>query len=572
MNTQLTLSQVKDIPAVRQAGLLLALAAAIALGIAGFFWSLSPTYVTLYSGLPDRDAAEVVNSLRSAQIPNEIDAVTGAIKVPEARIREARMHLATQGLPQTTRPGIESINQSPGFGTSQFVEGARYQHALEMEIARTIGELRPVREARVHLALPKPSAFTRSRQPASASVMLQLYPGRQLERDQVAAIVHLVASSIPDLAIERVTVIDQAGRLLTHNDPNDPNVLAALQFEQRRRLEETLVSRIQQLLEPFAGPGRVSAQVSVDMDFSVIEEARERFEPDPAKLRSEQVAESTSRAPLNEGVPGATSNTPPGADATAAAEGPQSASRSATRNFEMDRTVSHSRNNTGRVQRITAAVLIDHVLSVPDTAATTAAADPAADPTADPAANPVAAPAALALPALQPLSPEQLAQVEQLVKQAIGFSDARGDAVSVMNAPFLREAPAPADLSVPLTEQPWFWPLLQYGGGLLLVILLILFVVRPVIRTLLGPPPRRAGEIAAAEGELPLLSGETEGHADEGAMPMLPGHVNNTREQREAMVAAAKTLDEKLQLARSTVAQDPKIVAQVVKNWVAADA
>lgn len=281
MDTQITLSQVKDIPAVRQAGLLLALAGAIALGIAGFFWSLSPTYVNLFTGLPDRDAAEVVTALRAAQIPHEVDAVTGAIRVPEARAREARMQLATQGLPQTTRPGIESINENPGFGTSQFVEGARYQHALEMEIARTISELRPVREARVHLALPKPSAFTRARQPASASVMLQLYPGRQIERDQVAAIVHLVASSIPDLATERVTVIDQAGRLLTNNDPNDPNVLAALQFEQRRRLEETLVARIQQLLEPFAGPGRVSAQVSVDMDFSVSRKRASASSPTP---------------------------------------------------------------------------------------------------------------------------------------------------------------------------------------------------------------------------------------------------------------------------------------------------
>lgn len=573
MDTQLTLSQVKDIPAVRQAGLLLALAAAVALGIAGFFWSLSPNYVTLYSGLPDRDAAEVVSALRGAQIPNEIDAVTGAIRVPEARVREARMHLATQGLPQTTRPGIESINQNPGFGTSQFVEGARYQHALEMEIARTVSELRPVREARVHLALPKPSAFTRARQPASASVMLQLYPGRQLERDQVAAIVHLVASSIPDLATERVTVIDQAGRLLTNNDPNDPNVLAALQFEQRRRLEDTLVARIQQLLEPFAGPGRVSAQVSVDMDFSVIEEARESFVPDPAKLRSEQVAESTTSAPPNEGVPGATANTPPGADVAATGDGPQSASRSATRNFELDRTVSHSRNSSGRVQRITAAVLIDHVLSVPAATAAPVAADPAVDPAADPATDPATAPAAVALPALQPLSAEQLAQVEQLVKQAIGFSDARGDAVSVMNAPFLREAPVPMDTSIPLTEQPWFWPLLKYGGGLLLVMMLILFVVRPVIRTLLGPVPRRRDKIAADQGDLPLLSGETEGgEEEEGSVRMLSGQINNISEQREAMLASAKTLDEKLQLARSTVAQDPKIVAQVVKNWVAADA
>lgn len=555
MDTSLTLSQVKDIPAVRQAGLLLALAAAVAVGIAAFFWSMQPSFAPLFSGLPDRDAAEVVDALRAANIPHEVDALSGAIRVPEARMREARMSLASQGLPQTLRPGIESINLNPGFGTSQFVEGARYQHALEMEIARTISELRPVREARVHLALPRPSAFTRSRQPASASVMVQLFPGRQLERDQVAAIVHLVASSIPDLAPDSVAVVDQTGRLLTHTDPNDPNVLAAMQFEQRRRLEDSLVQRIQQLLEPLAGPGRVSAQVSVEMDFSVIEEARESFVPDPTKLRSEQVAESTNQAPAAEGIPGAFANTPPGA-AGEEAGGSQRATRSATRNFELDRTLVHSRNSTGRVQRITAAVLIDHVLSVADAAPAAADGEPAP---------------ATPIPAVQPLTAETLAQVEQLVRQAIGFNDARGDAVSVMNAPFLREAVEAVDLSVPLWEQPLLREGLRYLLGALVVLALIFGVVRPVLRGLFGPPARGARG-AVDEGELPLLTGETEGEGDNARMPMLPGEVNNTREQREAMLASAKTLDEKLQLARSTVAQDPKIVAQVVKNWVAADA
>jgi flagellar M-ring protein FliF len=560
MNTSLTLSQVKDIPAVRQAGLLLALAIAVAVGIGLFFWSLSPNFVTLFNNLPDRDAAEVVEALRAAQVPYQVDAVSGAILVPEARLREARMKLASQGLPQSARPGIESINQNPGFGTSQFVEGARYQHALEMEIARTISELRPVREARVHLAMPKPSAFSRARQPASASVMLQLYPGRNMERDQVAAIVHLVASSIPDLAPERVTVIDQAGRLLTHNDPSDPNVVAALQFEQRRRFEENLVARIQQLLEPLAGPGRVSAQVSVDMDFSVIEEARESYQPDPAKLRSEQVAETSTSAPAqDEGIPGATANTPPGAAANAqAATGAQTASRSATRNFELDRTLTHTRNDTGRVQRITAAVLIDHVLSVQT------AVDPAADPDAAPDI------AAATLPAVQPLSAEQLAQVEALVKQAIGFSEARGDAVSVMNAPFLRETPEPVDMTVPLWEQPIVRDIARLVLGAGLVLLLIFAVLQPALRSLVNASGASASGTRrhARDEDLPLLTGETE---DGHAMPILPAASTNTREQREAMVASARTLDEKLDLARSTVAQDPKIVAQVVKNWVAAD-
>ncbi|HRF55052.1 MAG TPA: flagellar basal-body MS-ring/collar protein FliF [Aquimonas sp.] len=568
MATDLRLANLKDIPAIRQTGALLTLAATIAAGIALFFWSLSPGKVALFSGLGDRDAAEVVEALRAAQIDYEVDLVTGEIRVPEAKVREARMKLATLGLPQGTRAGVESMSENPGFGTSQFVESARYQHALETEIARTIRELRPVREARVHLALPKPSAFTRQRQPASASVMLQLYAGRAMERAQVDAIVHLVASSIPDLAPERVTVIDQAGRLLSQNDPDDPNVLSAMQFEQRRRIEQSLIERIQSLLEPMAGPGRVSAQVSVDMDFSVIEEARESFVPDPEKLRSEQVAESTTSTPQAEGVPGAVANTPPGA-AEAAATGPQTASRSSTRNFELDRTLSHSRNNTGRVTRVTAAVLIDHILSA--TASTAVAAtDPAADPAADPAsatdADPATTPAATTAAAAQPLTPEQLAQVEELVKQAIGFSAERGDAVTVMNSPFVREVDDFVAEEIPLWQQPWVLDIGRMVLGAGIVLLLIFAVLRPALRSITQPAPRA------------LAADEQEGEDQDHERPLLPGRRSQALLADESEDDAnahgmpdPNSLDEKLKVARAAVSQDPKVVAQVIKNWVATD-
>ncbi|MEZ5454662.1 MAG: flagellar basal-body MS-ring/collar protein FliF [Lysobacteraceae bacterium] len=567
MASELRLANLTEIPAVRQAGALLALAAAIAAGIALFFWSLSPGKVPLFSGLADRDAAEVVEALRAAQIDYEVDPASGEIRVPEARVREARMKLATLGLPQGSRAGVESMSENPGFGTSQFVETARYQHALETEIARTIGELRPVREARVHLALPKPSAFTRQRQPASASVMLQLYAGRAMERAQVDAIVHLVASSIPDLAPERVTVIDQTGRLLSQNDPDDPNVLSAMQFEQRRRIERSLIERIQSLLEPMAGAGRVSAQVSVDMDFSVIEEARESFVPDPEKLRSEQVAESTTSTPQAEGVPGAVANTPPGA-AEAAATGPQTASRSSTRNFELDRTLSHSRNNTGRVTRVTAAVLIDHILSATAstaTAVTDPAADPAADPDADPAAD--AAPATTAsAPAAQPLTPEQLAQVEELVKQAIGFNAERGDAVTVMNSPFVREVDDFVAEEIPLWQQPWVLDIGRMVLGAGIVLLLIFAVVRPALRSITQPAPRA---IAADDDEHEAQAHDPRLLAGGRSPALLPD------ESDGAAMADGRpdpnSLDEKLKVARAAVSQDPKVVAQVIKNWVATD-
>lgn len=528
----------KSLPHVRQLALFIAFAIALAAAFWLFRLATTPGYAPLFAGLADRDAVEVADALRGSNIPYRLDPATGAITVPESQLHEARMRLAAQGLPQGGgRVGIEMIQGDQGFGVSQFVEGARYQHALETELARSIATLRPVRDARVHLAMPKPSAFARSREPAGASVVLDMFPGRTLEHNQVQAIVHMVSSSISELSPERVTVVDQTGRLLTLQDQDSEAALSARQFEQVRRLESAYIERVRQLLEPFVGPGRVSAQVTVDMDFSVSEEARELFNNDPAKLRSEQVAEQVNQRTQPTGVPGATANTPPGPEMEAEM-GTASSSRSATRNFELDRTLTHTRQPPGRVRRVTAAILVDHIPG--------------------PAVVAEGEPARIELRALDEA---ELARIEALVREAVGFDANRGDSVSVMNAPFARAEPLEEIPGPPIYEQPWFWTALRWAGGLVGLALLVMLVLRPMLQAIARParPGRDEEDEDEDEAELRQLAspdGATMGQGEQ--VRSLPSPPADPHEERIAR-------------ARAAVAADPKQVAQVVKSWVGSD-
>ncbi|AKC87984.1 flagellar basal-body MS-ring/collar protein FliF [Pseudoxanthomonas suwonensis] len=533
----------------RKAGTMLMIALAVAAGLYVFFWSQKPDYSPLYTGLDPKATAEAVDLLRAAKIPFKLDQASGAIAVPEAHLHDARLKLAGSGLADSGRLGFELMERDPGFGVSQFVENARYQHALETELVRTIGTLRPVRDARVHLAIPKPSAFTRQREAASASVVLELRSGALLERNQVDAIVHLVASSIPDLAPERVTVVDQNGRLLSRNGSDSASEMSAVQFEQVRRQETSYNQRIRELLEPLTGPGRVNAEVTVDMDFSVTEEARELFNAEPPKLRSEQVSEnnsSTGDGP--QGIPGATSNTPPGATAaqqadgtplpgaaTAAAATPTESSRSATRNFELDRTLQHTRQPAGRIRRVTAAVLVDHVPR------------PGKDGKA----------------AMQAMGEDEIKRVEDLVRQAVGFDAARGDVVSVVNAPFVRE-------TGDTVEPPQWWedPRLRDVARLVLgalVVLALLFgVLRPALRQIAGPAPRKARQAADETAEVSLVQDDMPVLADDTAQ------IGGARQQPIALPSNA--YEDRLRNAREAVKSDSKRVAQVVREWVGNEA
>ncbi|MDR0182939.1 flagellar basal-body MS-ring/collar protein FliF [Lysobacter arvi] len=546
----------QDIPVVRQLGLFALVAAVIALGLWMFFWTQKPDYVPVFAGLDPKSTSEASELLSTAQIPFRIDPGSGALAVPQDQLGNAKLALAAAGLPAKTDAGFDAIKGDQGFGTSQFIENARYQHALESELARTIANLRPVREARVHLAMPKPSAFTRQKEPASASVVLQLHSGAALEQGQVDAIVHLVASSIPGLPPERVTVVDQYGRMLSNVDPDSDAAISAKQFDQQHRLEATYVQRIHELLEPMTGNGRVSAQVSVDMDFAQTEEAREVYGPQQPMIRSEQLSESSAgggNAP--QGVPGSVSNTPAAAppanaanapNATAAAQPaaqPQAestgpSSRSSVRNYEIDRTLTHTRQGPGRVRRVTAAVLVDNVPA-------SAGKD--------------------GKPVLRALNDAELKRIESLVQQAIGFDQQRGDAVSVVNAPFARDVASQGeDENAPLWEHPRAMEFLRIVVGGLAVIALILFVLRPMFRQLMGhkPEPKKnrkqlaeATVVPVEDEEIPVALSAPAQDAPPPALP--PGTMS---------------FDDKLEVARAAVSNDSKRVAQVVREWVESDA
>ena len=281
-------------PAFRPLLLLIGVAAAVAAGVSVVLWSKEPTYGLLYGNLGEQDSAQIAQALDANAIPYKLDSVSGAIMVPSDRVHDARLKLAGQGLPEGDG-GFAVMSKDPGFGVSQFMEGARYQHALETELARTISNLQQVEAARVHLALPRQSAFVRDRRPPSASVFLQLKPGRRLESEQTTAIINLVASSIPELEANQVTLIDQQGRLLSSPDSNDEFSMRGKQMEIARNMEERYTHRIEELLAPLVGPGRVRAQVVADVEMSTTEEAREQYKPESQVVRSEQTAEEASR-------------------------------------------------------------------------------------------------------------------------------------------------------------------------------------------------------------------------------------------------------------------------------------
>lgn len=543
------LGRLQDIPAVRQLGLFAMVAATIALGLWLFFWTQRADYVPVFAGMDAKATSEASELLRSNNIAFRIDPTNGALAVPTDQIGAAKMALAVAGLPAGGAAGFESMQGDQGFGTSQFIESARYQHALEIELARTIANLRPVREARVHLALPRPSAFTRQDSPASASVVLQLQSGGGLEQGQVNAIVHLVASSIPGLPPSGVTVVDQTGRMLSNADPDSEEAVGTKQFEQQRRQEAAYVQRIQQLLEPMTGRGRISTQVSVDMDFAQTEEARESYGPQAPLVRSEQISESGSLSGATagqaqgmtaQGVPGAASNTPAAAGSGAAAPAPPAAAqqtseinnRTAVRNFEIDRTLTHTRQAPGRIRRVTAAVLVDNV--------SVAATKPGQKPT------------------LRALSPAELARIQTLVQQAIGFDSQRGDVVSVVNAKFATGAEDNMDSGLPIWQDPKARELLRTVLGGLAVLLLIFTVLRPAFRQLLAPRP--GNNLTSVHNDI-----DVDMDVDVAMVPT-PRPPSPARAPNAVM-----NFDDKLEVARSAVSTDAKRVAQVVREMVDSD-
>ncbi|MDX1515705.1 MAG: flagellar basal-body MS-ring/collar protein FliF [Woeseiaceae bacterium] len=523
----LNLATVLRIPAVRQVMLLIGVAAAVAVGFAIALWSQSPGYTQLYAGMSAAEAADVSEALRAADIDFKLNAGTGDILVPQAALHEARMQLASQGLPQSAGVGMDMMNEQSGFGRSAFMETAQYQYALEAELARTIASLGAVREARVHLAIPKQTSFVRDRKATSASVLVHLYRGRTLEADQAAAVVNLVASSIPDLQPRDVTVVDQYGTLLSEGDDMSVGAQATSQLKYVRRLEESYKKNIEELLTPLVGPGRVRAKVVADVDFTFTEEARESFDPNTTAVRSEQISEDlrTGEGTAAGGVPGALSNQPPessGDDAPqiAGESEVRNSSRSSVRNYEVDRTISHTRPQAGTIRRLSVAVLIDQNGEGDDQAA--------------------------------PLTEEVLARYTTLVREAVGFSEARGDTVVVLGEAFLRVDDAVAAEPPAFWEKPLLRDILKQVLGAALVLAIAFGVVRPMLKSVVSTSAAApvSGEYLGQGGEYPV----TAMAAQFGGAP-----------------AQLPSFDEKVAAAKNITGHDPARVAQVVKKWVAAD-
>jgi flagellar M-ring protein FliF len=540
--------------------LLVGIAMAVAAGVTVVLWSRGPTYSMLYANLGTQDQAQITQALDAAQIPYRMAPGSSSIEVPAERLNDARLKLAGQGLPEGGG-GFALMDKDPGFGVSQFMENARYQHALEAELARTISALRPVEAARVHLAVPRQSAFVRDHKGASASVFLQLKQGRRLEQEQIQAIVNLVASSIPDLEANQVTVVDQQGRLLSSPEGHDQFAIREQQYDMIHRLEDDYAQRIEALLAPLVGPGRVRAQVVAQMDMAVTEEAHEQYKPDSQIVRSEQTSESVTKdSSGTQGVPGALTNQPPAAGvaqpppstappkpATGAAGAPgaaaaattaiggagagatESTAKQATKNYEIDRTVAYTKQPAGRLRRVTVAVLIDNLRSV--------AKDGKAKETA--------------------LSKEQMDHINQLVKDAVGYDESRGDSVNVVNASFTQDTtPAPAEgamESAKIWESPLFLDGAKILGGLVVLLVLVLSVLRPLVKNLIGP--------TAQQMQVQVLP--------RTATPEQP--LPNTPALPSAAQQAAVTHEQQVTQARTLVNQDPKRVAQVVRGWVAKD-
>ena len=532
------------LPFLRQIGLMVGLAASVAIGVWVVMWSQEPSYRVLYGSLSENDSAAVASELAKSNIPYQISDSNGAIMVPAPDLHNARLKLAAAGLPNSSHSGYEILDKDHGFGTSQFMENARYQRAIEGELARTIGAMNNVQTARVHLAVPKQSAFLRNRKKTSASVFVHLHPGQQIQEGQAGAIAHLVASSVPNLDIENVTVVDQRGRLLTSNNGEQDTQMSSTQFDYRRKVEGHYMRRIEDILTPILGRGAVKAQVIADLDFTFREETAETYNPEGAAIRSEVVSEDEVRDGSNEvgGVPGALSNQPPVAPIGAGQEGGRvNSSRRSTRNFELDHTISRTRQASGTLQKLSAAVVLND--------RQTTGADGELIST--------------------PLTDDEILHFTSLVKEAIGFDEERGDKVSIINASFFVPEAIGEIEAPPIWEQAWFASTLKQVAAGIGVLILIFGVLKPILKDLAN----KAGSttVALADQSGAALALDTNGvpiAADPAALA--PGAQMVTGSNGVPMLATGNAAyDTHLQQARMMVGEDPKVVAQVVRNWVA---
>ncbi|WP_298190700.1 flagellar basal-body MS-ring/collar protein FliF [uncultured Pseudomonas sp.] len=567
------LENLADMSMLRQIGLLVGLAASVAIGFAVVLWSQQPDYRPLYGSLDGMDASQVMETLSAADIKYTVEPSSGALLVKADDLARARMRLAAAGVsPKDNSVGFEILDQEQGLGTSQFMEATRYRRGLEGELARTVSSLNNVKAARVHLAIPKSSVFVRDERKPSASVLVELYSGRGLEPSQVMAIVNLVASSVPEMDKAQVTVVDQKGNLLSDIQEMSELTMAGKQFDYSRRMESLFTQRVHNILQPVLGSGRYKAEVSADVDFSAVESTSEMFNPDQPALRSEQqVNEQRTSSLPPQGVPGALSNQPPGAAAAPQQAGAGAAAAPAaiapgqplldangaqiidpatglamlapypadkreqsTRNFELDRSISYTKQQQGRLRRLSVAVVVDDQAKV------------------DAATGEVTR---------VPWSSDDLARFTRLVQDSVGFDASRGDSVSVINTPFSIEQ-GEEIIDIPFYTQPWFWDVVKQVLGVLFILVLVFGVLRPVLNNITGAG-RALGDGRGRDVELGEMGGLGGDLAED--------RVSLGGPQSILLPSPSEGYDAQLNAIKSLVAEDPGRVAQVVKEWINAD-
>ncbi|WP_442909257.1 flagellar basal-body MS-ring/collar protein FliF [Ideonella sp. BN130291] len=513
-------------------------AALVAVLVGITMWSSQGDYKVLYANLSDKDGGAILAQLSTMNVPYKSADGGNAILVPADKVFEVRLKLASAGLPKGSVVGYELMDNAR-FGQTQFQERLTFQRGLEGELTRSIGALAAVQAARVHLALPNQNGFFREQQKPSASVLLTLHPGRTLDRAQIAGIVHLVSSSVPELAPKAVSVLDQTGALLSDTDSNGGvQGLDANQLRYVAQIEGTLQKRIVDILEPVVGRDNLRATVAAEVDFSQTESTSEEFKPNQgeqaaAAVRSQQSTESTNGASATpSGVPGATSNQPPvpatapinGASAPLqAAQGGQAngnSRRDKVTNYEVDKTVRVTRNATGLVKHLNAAVVVNHRVTTDAKGKTT----------------------------VTPLTNDEVEKLTALVRESIGFNPQRGDSVKVINAPFKIDPSLKPD-DLPLLKQPWLLDLVRAGavpGALALVALAVVFgLIRPALRAAAPPPPPKGAQLDAVV-------------ADDEPLPALPA-------------LSAPKISSQLEGARNLAKENPAAVANIVRGWVSGE-
>lgn len=533
---------------LRQVGLMVGLAASVALGVAVVLWAQEPNYQPVVGDLSAYNPQDVTTILDSNGIDYKMDTRTGALLVPSDQVYNARLKLAAEGVTDQKTMGYELLDQDRGLGTSQFMETISYRRGLEGELARTISSMRGIRGSRVHLAIPERSVFVRDARDPTASVFLEVFAGRRPEQEQIAAIVNLVAGSIPMMNKDHVTVVDQNGNLLTGKESRGDGERMQDQYDYTSRVEEGLARRVSSLISPIVGDGRYRTEVSADLDFSSVEQAEELFNPDQQAVRSERDLTEQRTPGFNGGIPGALSNQPPAAatvpeqataktkagDAAVAAPAqPVNVRKESTRNYEMDRTVSYTRQELGRVRRVTVALAVDDMKVVnPDTGAVT----------------------------YEPWTEQELQRISMLVRDAVGYSAARGDSVTVMNTAFAQEEAIEFETQG-FWEQPWFWDLMKQVLAGLVILVLVLGLLRPTLKSLSGGGRRDRGDDSDSDGY--------GGYDDAGGNDALRQAM--TPQDDLLLPGATDGYDRQLNALKGLIAEDPARVSQVMRQWVNVD-